>query len=471
MDIRRNAWAGVVAAGWWSTGCLAVPTIEDGYEVTRSQTVTPAPHGSVGRKTVDTETRVGNTPETDGNSATYTMTLGGFVKICPSAAGIATGTFEYAIVADIVDTDAVPVERTHYANRMTARLEGHVGDDAKLGYVDGKAEFVRERSGAPTERHTVPIRFTPRRDGRPDMPAMEAAVEATADISAAILIWQAGQVFLDAERQWMKVDECAEIAFEPASETVTLEANAAANVRVLLRTKDAKRPISDGKLDINAIGGIGTPAPRSGVTGADGAARVTYTASAEPHRGHGLDIGAVSRAGTATAKWTITEPGLVLLIEHRLADRRDTVQARAGYAIFDGTVSFEAAMQPDPHWPGRQVAVLEIVRTMNVGHVTPGCSGTASQQEEWELRGTVDTAAGQLNLTAFMAPDPDNAQGYWVCKGMRDELNVYKSSKFSHAEPLAMPATTGSRQQFTARRSDGVDETLTVTVKSGGTVP
>ena len=471
MEIRRIAWAGVVAAGCWSTGSLAVPTMEDGFEVTRGQTVTPAPHGSVGRRTVDTETRVGNTPETDGNSATYTMTLGGFVKICPSADGIATGTFEYAIVADIVDTDAVPVERTHYANRMTARLEGQVGNDAMLEYVEGEAEFVRERSNAPTERRSFPIRFTPRRDGRPDMPAMEAAVEATADLSAAILIWQAGQVFLDAQSQWVKLDECAEIAFEPASETVTLGANAAASVRVLLRTKDEKLPIGDGKLDVNAINNIGTPAPRSTVTGADGAASVRYTAAAEPRRGHGLDVGAVSRAGTASARWTITEPGLVLRVEHRLADRRDTVQARAGYAIFDGTVSFEAAMQPDPYWPGRQVAVLEIVRSMNVGHVTPGCSGTASQLEEWELRGTVDAAAGQLSLTVFMAPDPDNAQGYWVCKGMRDELNVYKSSKFSHAEPLVMPATTGSRQQFTARRSDGVDETLTVTVQSGGTAP
>ena len=32
-------------------------------------------------------------------------------------------------------------------------------------------------------------------------------------------------------------------------------------------------------------------------------------------------------------------------------------------------------------------------------------------------------------------------------------------------EPLSMPAATGSSKTFTAPRNDGVDETLTVTVK------
>ena len=198
-----RAWLALAAIALCQALATAVATTtnEGGYEVTRDQTVTPAPHGSVGRKTVDTETRTGNTPETDGNSANYVMTFGGFVKYCPSAEGIVEGSFEYSIVADIVDTDVVPTVRTHHANRMSARLKGHVGNDAELEYVDGDAEFVREQPETPTERRTFPMRFTPRRDGQLDFPAMEAAVRATADISAAILIWQAGQVFLDAESE------------------------------------------------------------------------------------------------------------------------------------------------------------------------------------------------------------------------------------------------------------------------------
>ena len=70
-------------------------TSEGGYEVTRSQTVAPVPAGYIGRKTTDRETRIGSTPETDGNSATFVMTVGGFVRECPSAEGTATGNFEY----------------------------------------------------------------------------------------------------------------------------------------------------------------------------------------------------------------------------------------------------------------------------------------------------------------------------------------------------------------------------------------
>ena len=50
--------------------------------------------------------------------------------------------------------------------------------------------------------------------------------------------------------------------FEPASDTVSLGANASANVRVQLRTKDGKVPVPGAKLEFGAITGIGTPAPR-----------------------------------------------------------------------------------------------------------------------------------------------------------------------------------------------------------------
>ena len=74
-----RAWLALAAIALCQALATAVATTtnEGGYEVTRDQTVTPAPHGSVGRKTVDTETRTGNTPETDGNSANYVMTFGG----------------------------------------------------------------------------------------------------------------------------------------------------------------------------------------------------------------------------------------------------------------------------------------------------------------------------------------------------------------------------------------------------------
>jgi hypothetical protein len=92
----------------------ADPVNENGYEVTRSQTVLPVPRGKLGRKTIDRETRVGNTAETDGNSSSYSMTFGGFVNRCPIPEGgspvnfVVPGDFEFTLVADSVDTDVVP---------------------------------------------------------------------------------------------------------------------------------------------------------------------------------------------------------------------------------------------------------------------------------------------------------------------------------------------------------------------------
>ena len=66
-----------------------------------------------------------------------------------------------------------------------------------------------------------------------------------------------------------------------------------------------------------------------------------------------------------------------------------------------------------------------------------------------------------------MYPDGDG-EGSWLCRGQSDEVSVGMHSEFKHGgEPLSMPAATGSSKTFTAQRNDGVDETLTVTVKQG----
>jgi hypothetical protein len=97
-------------------------TSEGGYQVTRSQTVANAPPGYVGRKTTDRETRVGNTPETNGNSSMFVMTLGGFVRECPSAEGLVAGNFEYSLTAEDVNTSAGDEARRPRARRRHRRL-------------------------------------------------------------------------------------------------------------------------------------------------------------------------------------------------------------------------------------------------------------------------------------------------------------------------------------------------------------
>src|SRR5690349_5522056 len=118
-----------VAAGAQDTAA------QSGYQVTRSQTVTDAPAGYVGRKTTDRETRIGNTAETDGNSSTFVMTVGGFVRECPAAEGLVAGNFEYSLTADEINTDEGETRRTHHAVSLVATLEGHTLDDGIVDYV------------------------------------------------------------------------------------------------------------------------------------------------------------------------------------------------------------------------------------------------------------------------------------------------------------------------------------------------
>lgn len=279
-------------------------TSEGGYEVTRSQTVADAPAGYVGRKTTDRETRIGNTPETDGNSATFVMTVGGFVRECPSAEGIAAGNFEYSLTADDVNTDEGETRRTHSLVSLIASLEGHVRDDGIVDYVVVDGDFTRQREGSPAERQHVQRRFTVGAQGQPDFAAMEDAVSATADVSIAVVMWMGSTLYTQAQTHWNMLDACAELAFEPATRTRALGPNQSADVRVTLRTKADKAPIGGAEFQAGPLEGIGALTPRGGRT-ESAPIDFTYTASANPKNGNGFDIGARSRAGLASGKWQI----------------------------------------------------------------------------------------------------------------------------------------------------------------------
>jgi hypothetical protein len=280
-------------------------TSEAGYEVTRSQTVANAPAGYVGRKTTDRETRVGNAPETDGNSSAFVMTVGGFVRECPSAEGLVAGTFEYSLTADDVNTDEGETRREHNVVSLNAKLEGHVLDDGIVDYITVDADFTRERPGSPREQQHIQRRFNVGAQGQPDFAAMEDAVTATADLSIATVMWMSSTLYTQAQTHWNMLDTCAEFAFEPATRTRALGPNQSADVRVTLRTKDDKAPIGGAEFQAGPLEAIGTLTPRGGRTEPSAPIDFTYTASANPNNRHGFDIAARSRAGIASGKWQI----------------------------------------------------------------------------------------------------------------------------------------------------------------------
>ena len=283
-----------------------------GYDVERSQSVQNAPAGSIGRKTADRERRVGTAEDTLGNEAAYVLTFGGFARRCPTSAGIVRGDFEYSIVYDATETgDDGVIRREHHARRLVAQLEGHVGDDARLEYVELNGDFTIDRGGTDmqpsSDRRPVRTRFTPGPLGEPDFPAMSAAVEMTADVAVASVILSAGVLYREAELEWLTIDECVEFSFEPPTDTAMLGPNESREVSFELRAKEDGAPVPWISENIGAIGGIGTVSPRRVQPADKAAVTLKYTASERPRRGHGIDNAATSRAGVANGKWRIVD--------------------------------------------------------------------------------------------------------------------------------------------------------------------
>jgi hypothetical protein len=276
-----------------------------GYEVTKSQTVASTPARHVGRKTTDRETRVGNTPETDGNSQTLVMTVGGFARECPTAEGVVAGNFEYTVTSDEVNTDEGETRRSHHSVSLIAQLEGQVRDDGRLDSIRVIGDFTKQREGSPPERQHIDQRFRVGAQGQPDMAAMLDAVTATADLSIAVVMWMGSTIYTQAETHWNMRDACIEFVFEPPTETRMFGPNGSAQVRATIRTKENLTPIANVDYRANALAGIGTLTPHEGRTEPNGTIEFTYTATANPKNSHGFDVGSQNRAGFATAEWKI----------------------------------------------------------------------------------------------------------------------------------------------------------------------
>lgn len=346
----RRALPAVLTAAALAAAALAATTNENGYEVTRSQTVVPVPRGMVGRRTIDRETRTGNTEETDGNSSNFTMTLGGFMQRCPAPEGtpvkfVVSGDFEYSLVVDTVDTDVVPTERKHYEKRMTARITVFVNDDlsATEGEIDG--EFNSNIDGVRTGPVRLRKRFPIRAYGTPDFDALLEAVTVTGDMAASALMWNASTTILDAQRVWREPNACAELEFDPLSETRTVAPGETVEIHVKYRTRDGQLPIPKGTWDAAVEQGGQVP-QATGPVKPDGTFVVRYVArtSGTPKEGDGARIEALSAGGYARDVWKIRVGGEYELHFESNIISRDPVEAAQSRA--EGRLRLRSSTKP-----------------------------------------------------------------------------------------------------------------------------
>jgi hypothetical protein len=421
-----------------------------------TQTVQTAPPGWVGRKTIDSQRRVGNTDETRGTEVTYTLTFGGFTRDCPLADGVVDGTFEYALTSEV---KTVPGQALHsrYSRQLVAQLRGEVGPDARLIKIElfGSWSIETREPGMPPSLQTQAVRqtFRPSSSGEPDWHAMQSAVRATADLSVAAVILWAGEFYKAAEQNWLQPNNCVEFAFDPPSDQRSIAPHESAQVRVELRTKTGALPVPWETSEVRAINGVGTVSPRE-VRSPAGTATLTYTASSEPRRGHGIKLFTTSRAGTAEGPWQIAERDIRLSIESRIWDDSRTAAALVGEAMFDGTVRFDVTLKPSP-LPGQFRGAARVVRAMRVSHVTGKCVGSAKQSEEWDVIATIDAPTKSIRLTAAMYPS--EGTGTWC----GEKLDV---SLENALQPLTLQAGVATPQNFRVARDDGRHETIAVAV-------
>ncbi len=347
--MRRRVAAILLSAAALAAAAARAQTVtnENGYEVRRSQTVVPAPHGKVGRKTIDRENRTGNTEETDGNSSNFTMTLGGFLNKCPIPEGnpvrfVLLGQFEYSLVADTVDTDVVPTARQHYEKRVTAQVKVFVNDDLSItdGEVDG--QFTANMDGVRTGPVSIRRQFRIGQLGEPTWDSL-LDVALTSDLATAALLWSTEPAVLEAKRTLYQKNACTELEFEPASETRSVTPGETVEVLVKYRTREGKLPIPKGKWDA-AAEGSGRVAEARGDVRPDGSFVVKYTAGSDPQEGHGAMVGASSAAGFAQELWKIRVGGeFELHLESNIVSR-DPIQAAQSRA--QGSVRLTSSTKP-----------------------------------------------------------------------------------------------------------------------------
>ncbi len=299
----------VLAATLPFHSALAQQPSPPGYQVERTQTIQNAPAGSVGRKTTDRETRVGNADETRGNQFKWTMTIGGFMRRCPGADGIVLGEFEYTLTYDETTVAGGEQRQSHKVRRLGAQLKGHVDDNGNLDSIelDGTYSTVDIDPGEAPRSTTAPVHTSFGVTlGDPDLNALQRIVEETRQLAVAAIPLVMGPISLEAQKAWSELNQCVEFIFDPATDTRSLGPGASAQVRVELHTKEGGLPVP-WKTDAEPWMSIGTVSPRPASTEGGPSATLTYTASSQPRRGHGIRIETRSRAGFAGTRWRIIE--------------------------------------------------------------------------------------------------------------------------------------------------------------------
>lgn len=305
----------------WCAGPSPVrmPGPGEGYQITKNETSHPAPAGFEGRTDIFSQTAVGNTPSTAGKRVVGNFKLGNQIRTCPQADGTAEGEGEFSISLDSTDAQANGTNTTHIEMRAKAKYKGQVGDNGYLeGPVNAEIDYsykltgsIRGANGAIAtpagsdvqQRITIPVvvgkvleppSFGAFTGGDPTKGRYAEAFS----VGAALAYW-AGVYYSVAQTKWMQ-GQCAQIVFDPPSNTVQPTLGAQITVKAEVKTKGGQS--AKGNFQ-NARARSGSVNPPGGPSDVESPIKFIYKAPDQKAGGGGFLVNAVSRAGAAEGEW------------------------------------------------------------------------------------------------------------------------------------------------------------------------
>ena len=362
----------------------------EGYTITKGSVNIPIPPDAVGKKSREWRIEEGNTPATAGDRKGFSLINGGYAQKCPTpdpgveGAYVVEGDYEFSLVVDQTINYSGSIRTEYNARSIHATLKGHVGDDAKLQYVDLDASLVignggtnRPTSFAHQHQH---VRFVPdrRAGGMPSqfsnwsVSEWDSGLAGSAQSDAMNMLLLAvtvfsGPFYLAAETEWNKPNACVEIVFTPPTRTKKFVPNESTPVKTELRTKkeQAVVPAQFKEARERPREGNGRVSPREKESQLNTPATFNYQAPATKIRHSGFRVSAVSRAGVAEAKdgeWELAPSAYVLEFKSHIVQGPLNLP-NPGIGMFMSSNGFDAHVQAivplrrreDGEWVGEGV--------------------------------------------------------------------------------------------------------------------
>jgi hypothetical protein len=447
-------------------GQVRIPGKDEGYDIKDANSShQDAPSSYEGRTDYDSQTAVGNKPETTGKTIKSHFTFGNQVKTCPDADGTVEGTGVFSISVDYSDTKSNTQQ--HFEVKANAKYKGQVADNAMLeGPVMAEVDYSYTLSGGTRESNglmttpsafnvpqhiSLPVLVSPKMMGAPDFGAFSGGDPtkghyAEALITAEMLSYWGGVYFSIAESKWLQ-GQCADVIFSPPSYTLQPPLGAQATVKAEVKTKAGA--ITRGFFEVEVLPGSGSVEAIGGRSDVGYPIKFTYTAPVNKVANAGFRVKATSRAGAAAGEWKTGLgtgwSGQISCTQTWSGDAGgDKAQSWSNYQVTRLTITVKDGVGTgtgyfeQKNMASNRRPVANYADPKNPSYVDDGSSsseGSALGESKGTVEVTLNKSNGTYSINPSLTPASPAAMGQ-----LRSTVCIPNRGCTEHDSPLGMPA-------------------------------